>query len=333
MVDASAAGDGARGRETALARSIVALAGNELGADEERNRAVLAEILLALAFLALAFYVFATVASAAFISGSDAILRGASAATYIANYYMCHQLPERSFFFMGTPIGLCERCLAIFAGALAAIPLSGARNRLPRFMQSFWFVALALVPIGIDGLTQYFGLRESNSVERVATGFLSAFAVMYYLSCALLDRFPSGRPMLRRGVLVPALALFAAAVLLPFAAASAYASGHYESAGQAIARAQEESPGKAFYGAEYVPPHAPASIRADGFVRDYRDPILEDLFLHPGMARHGLGIWVGLALDSPPESEGDRFAYFSNGTGDYYYFDAWNGSLILKTSH
>lgn len=43
------------------------------------------------------------------------------------------------------------------------------------------FLVLALIPIGLDGLTQLIGLRESNNLLRFITGFIAGFALPFYI--------------------------------------------------------------------------------------------------------------------------------------------------------
>lgn len=85
----------------------------------------------------------------------------------------CHQLPWRSFFLGAYSLGVCQRCIAIDVAMLAA-GVAYARWRRPlRFR--LWtplFLLVALVPLVIDGGTQYLGWRESTWWLRAITGSL-----------------------------------------------------------------------------------------------------------------------------------------------------------------
>lgn len=125
----------------------------------------------------------------------------------------CHQLPWRSFFlfgerlyygqdylisqvgeeplanlwiakgFYGTPelgykMALCERCIATHGVMLLAGMLFGlVRKRLKPLP---WLVfVLFLVPMGIDGTMQLFGLWESTPLSRVITGGLFGLGAIW----------------------------------------------------------------------------------------------------------------------------------------------------------
>src|SRR5262249_28597620 len=47
----------------------------------------------------------------------------ASAAIYKGFSAVCHQAPERSFYFRGHPMGVCSRCASIYAGFVIGLLL------------------------------------------------------------------------------------------------------------------------------------------------------------------------------------------------------------------
>ena len=49
-----------------------------------------------------------------------------------------------------------------------------------------WFI-LALIPIGIDGTSQMFALRESINILRFATGFIAGFGTSFYIYPMIYD--------------------------------------------------------------------------------------------------------------------------------------------------
>ena len=94
----------------------------------------------------------------------------------------CHQLPERSFFLFGKPLTLCARCTGIHLGFLGAVllyPLARkiGKNKFP----PIWLFPVALVPIGLDGLTQFIGLRESANILRLLTGSLFGATLAFFI--------------------------------------------------------------------------------------------------------------------------------------------------------
>ncbi len=119
----------------------------------------------------------------------------------------CHQMPWRSFFIggpqmvytyeelitlvgpalteryfgdatIGYKVALCQRDVATYGTILLVGLVFGlVRHRLKPL--PIWAFVLSLVPMGIDGLTQLFGLRESNWQLRIITGALFGLASVW----------------------------------------------------------------------------------------------------------------------------------------------------------
>ncbi len=125
--------------------------------------------------------------------------------------FLCHQLPDHSYFLFGPElaplkpaltiagmqaggllqertfignaeigykVAICQRDVAIYgsiflAGALYAL----IRNRVAPISVK-WY-ALFLIPMAVDGLTQLVGLRESNWWLRTATGMIFGFGSVW----------------------------------------------------------------------------------------------------------------------------------------------------------
>lgn len=132
---------------------------------------------------------------------------------YAVYAFACHQLPDHSYFlfgpdpvplmptleaggmasgldlfqqrqFLGNPIlgfkvAICQRDLAIY-GAVLLAGLGYAYFRRPGRQLSLWVYLLFLIPIGVDGFTQMFGLRESDWVLRTLTGALFGAASVWF---------------------------------------------------------------------------------------------------------------------------------------------------------
>jgi uncharacterized membrane protein len=126
---------------------------------------------------------------------------------YTAYKVACHQIPWRSFFIGGSQIvytyeelialvgpalteryigdatigykvAICQRDVATYGTILLAGLVFGlVRRRLKPL--PIWAFVLSLVPMGIDGLTQLFGLRESNWQLRIVTGALFGLASIW----------------------------------------------------------------------------------------------------------------------------------------------------------
>lgn len=98
------------------------------------------------------------------------------------SYPVCHQKPERSFFIFEHKLGVCSRCSGIYFSMLLSTLLYpiiwGIGNRKT---PSKWLLIAGMIPIGLDGLTQLVGLRESNNILRVVTGLFFGFILPFYL--------------------------------------------------------------------------------------------------------------------------------------------------------
>lgn len=137
----------------------------------------------------------------------------------------CHQLPERSFFLFGErlvyswdelaaagmdpagspfqrrqflgspPIGykmlVCQRDVTIYLGLVlfGALYALGPRRWLKPL--PLWGLALFLLPLAVDGLTQVTGWRESTPALRVLTGLTTSAGTIWfvypYIEAAMLD--------------------------------------------------------------------------------------------------------------------------------------------------
>src|SRR3989344_4602285 len=92
-------------------------------------------------------------------------------------HLLCHQKPERSYSIAGEALIVCSRCLGIYVGFLASVVFLVVAFGLFTHALNFIFVLLLLVPMGIDGISQLFKIRESNNPLRFFTGYLAGFAV------------------------------------------------------------------------------------------------------------------------------------------------------------
>ncbi len=132
---------------------------------------------------------------------------------YTVYSFLCHQLPTHSYFLFGPElaphahelvvagmpegnnlfqvrsfvgdgevgwkVALCQRDVAIYATVLVTGLLYAlVRDRLRPL--PFKVYLLFLIPIGVDGLTQLVGWRESNWWLRTLTGALFGFASVWF---------------------------------------------------------------------------------------------------------------------------------------------------------
>lgn len=100
----------------------------------------------------------------------------------------CHQMPTRSFWIVGSPLGMCSRCLGLYVSFLLT-SLFFVLLRQRRFLWK-WGILL-IVPILLDGITQNLGFRTSTNYLRFFTGILggTGFAMLFLRPYWLTLRF------------------------------------------------------------------------------------------------------------------------------------------------
>lgn len=118
---------------------------------------------------------------------SWAIAHGASMQWRLLFRMMCHGRIERCFELFGAPMPICARCTGIYLGLLAglfAFPLMRMlRERVMRIV-----ALVAIVPLGLDGVTQLLGFRESVNPLRVTTGVIAGLAFGLWILSAVERR-------------------------------------------------------------------------------------------------------------------------------------------------
>ena len=91
---------------------------------------------------------------------SLAIAQGASMQWRVLFRLMCHGRVERCLELFGAPMPICARCTGIYVGLLAGLfAFPFMRWLRERTMRAVAFIAI--VPLGVDGVTQLLGFRES----------------------------------------------------------------------------------------------------------------------------------------------------------------------------
>lgn len=90
---------------------------------------------------------------------------------YFVYGFLCHQIPERSFFLWGHQVAFCQRCTAMYGAPLVGGMLYPLVRRWLKPLP--WKLYLVInVPLAIDGFIQLLGLWESTPFRRVLTGSL-----------------------------------------------------------------------------------------------------------------------------------------------------------------
>jgi len=107
---------------------------------------------------------------------------------YRAFSYVCHQIPERSFFIAGHQFAVCSRCTGLYAGFTAATilyPLFRSLRRTEAPARKWLFLAAA--PLAIDFTLGYLGIWENTHWSRFATGALLAVVSVFYVMPGLME--------------------------------------------------------------------------------------------------------------------------------------------------
>jgi len=96
---------------------------------------------------------------------------------------VCHQIPARSFEFLGETLGACHRCMGLYVGfTLGVLLWPGMRRAAARLAANPRWVVAFFVPLAIDWLV------DNTPVSRFATGVLASFPVALLPLLCLAER-------------------------------------------------------------------------------------------------------------------------------------------------
>ncbi len=93
--------------------------------------------------------------------------------------YICHRKPERSFFFKGRQFPVCARCTGFYTGLIVYL-IWNLFYKHNYDLNMLIISAIIMIPVAIDGFTQYFGLRESTNTLRFITGFVGGIGLIIF---------------------------------------------------------------------------------------------------------------------------------------------------------
>ena len=90
---------------------------------------------------------------------------------------ICHQYPSRCFYLFGSNMGLCARCFSVYA-SIFIFCIFFIFFDIKASLKSKCIIAFTLcMPLLLDGVTQFYGLRESTNFLRLISGFLAGIGV------------------------------------------------------------------------------------------------------------------------------------------------------------
>ena len=116
---------------------------------------------------------------------------------YQAFSYVCHQMPERSFFIDGYQFAVCTRCTGVYFGFAAAVicyPLITSLKRTQTPERKWLFIAA--VPLVIDFGLGLGGVWANTHWSRFGTGVLLGGVAVFFVMPALAElslRFKTSR--------------------------------------------------------------------------------------------------------------------------------------------
>jgi uncharacterized membrane protein len=112
----------------------------------------------------------------------------ASASLYRGFSAVCHQIPERSFNFHGYPMGVCSRCVSIYAGFVIGLLLYPfARDLREDAFPPRWILIAAAIPTAVDFTGGVLGLFANTFLSRALTGILFGAVTAFYITPGLVS--------------------------------------------------------------------------------------------------------------------------------------------------
>lgn len=107
---------------------------------------------------------------------------------YRAFSYVCHQIPERSFFVAEHQFAVCARCTGLYAGftvATITYPLMRSLRQTETPARKWLFVAAT--PLLVDFILGFLGIWNNTHSSRFVTGALLGSVAVFYVMPGLLD--------------------------------------------------------------------------------------------------------------------------------------------------
>lgn len=107
---------------------------------------------------------------------------------YRAFSYVCHQIPERSFFIAGHQFAVCSRCTGLYAGfAVATVAYPLVRSLRQTGAPPRKWLLIAAAPLAIDFTVGFLGIWDNSHSSRFATGALLGAVAVCYVMPGLMD--------------------------------------------------------------------------------------------------------------------------------------------------
>ena len=98
--------------------------------------------------------------------------------------YICHRIPERSFFIKGHQFPVCARCTGCYSGLIVFL-IWNLFFKINYDITTLIISIILMLPVAADGVTQYFGPRESTNNLRFITGFIGGIGLIIFLKIVM----------------------------------------------------------------------------------------------------------------------------------------------------
>ena len=133
---------------------------------------------------------------------------------YQAFSYVCHQIPERSFFVAGHKFAVCSRCTGLYAGfAVATLVYPGVKSLRQTEAPTRKWLFIAAAPLVIDFSVGYLGIWDNTHSSRFVTGALLGAVSVFYVMPGLMDlSLRDWRGKSKRSAPTPALPISSAQI-------------------------------------------------------------------------------------------------------------------------
>lgn len=102
--------------------------------------------------------------------------------------YICHRIPERSFFIKGHQFPVCARCTGFYTGLIVYLVFNHFYEHAYN-INTLMISIILMIPTAVDGFTQYFGPRESTNNLRFITGFIGGLGLIIFLKIIIRGVF------------------------------------------------------------------------------------------------------------------------------------------------
>ncbi len=107
-----------------------------------------------------------------------------------ASFYghICHQIPERSFFYDGTQLSLCSRCVGLYGAIFLTSLLVALTRGQPRI--SLLLAVALILPGALDAIFDFTGESPAANLIRLVLGIAAGFGFIAFIFPRYLKLVP-----------------------------------------------------------------------------------------------------------------------------------------------